>query len=151
MKQLKFYLNNNSFSDKLIAEAGISHYSGRELGYVEVLDGYILPSRTWKDVVIEGGVVDADKNYIPTSAYTEDGSCGYSFNDDNVENDKECIFLGFFLLCYGHAITDAYRKVWFLQTEKGRSLVEQGVDVVYVSSPNSKLPVWHHRLLELGG
>ena len=129
----------------------MKNFSNRTLGTTIVERGYILPSRSWRDVKVEGGIVDSSKKFVPASACYENGSCGYVFEEENVKEGSECIYLGFFLWCYGHAITDAFRKTWYLDTDEGLSLIRNGAEVVYVSAPNTAMPLWQQRLLDLGG
>ncbi len=80
------------------------------------------------------------------------GGCSYEFDLSSVEYGEKCIFLGTFHLVYGHAITDALKKLWFLNTELGSKLInDSSVDLVYITSCNNDMPQWHLRILELAG
>ena len=151
MKRLFFYLKNNKHSQFVIEEAKKNHKVNKNLSVSILEDAYVLPSRNWKDIAVEGGVIDSAGNYVLSSACYEGGSCGYAFESSKVKEGKECIFIGFFLLCYGHAITDAFRKLWYLETDEGKKIIERGAELVFISNPNTKLPVWYIRLLELAG
>ena len=148
-----FFVKEDSTANKLREVCYKSHYSNKQLGYRVIKDGYVLISRKWDEAFhLEGGVVDSNMCYIPETGYTDTGGCSYEFDLSNVENGNNCIFLGTIHPVYGHAITDALKKLWFLNTELGRKLIQDpSVDLVYITSCNDDMPQWHLRVFELAG
>lgn len=125
-----------------------NHHSDKKLGYRIIKGGYVLISRKWAEhFLLEGGIVDSSMCYIPESGYIDNGGCSYEFDSSNVESGGKCLFLGTFHTVYGHAITDALKRLWFLHTELGNSLVnDPSVDLVYITSCNVDMPQWHIKI-----
>lgn len=148
-----FFVKEDSTANKLKEVCYKSHYSNKKLGYRVIKDGYVLISRKWDEAFhLEGGVVDSDMFYIPETGYTDTGGCSYEFDLSSVEYRNKCIFLGTIHPVYGHAITDALKRLWFLNTEFGRKLIkDSSVDLVYITSCNGNMPQWHLKIFELAG
>lgn len=154
MKEIHCYIRNSESSSRLLIKAERTHYKKKELKAQVIENGYVLVSKGWDSTgrIVSGGVVDKDGRYIRDSAYSvEDVSVGYDFNGNECDKSNECIFLGFFHLCYGHAITDALKKIWYLQTEEAKTLINKGCEVVFITTSNADIPNWHLHLLELAG
>ena len=149
----ELFVKKDKNSDNIRKIIMSNHYSNKVLNYKVVENGYILICRKWTDdFLLEGGVVDSKLCYIPGTGYTDTGGCSYEFNALDVEFGRKCIFLGTFHAVYGHAITDNLKRLWFLNTELGRALIDDpSVDVVYITSNNMNLPQWHKRIFELAG
>ena len=148
-----FFVKEDSTADRLREVCYKSHYSNKKLGYRVVKEGYVLVSRKWNErFKLEGGIVDSRMCYIPETGYTDTGGCSYEFDSSNVEFGGKCIFLGTIHPVYGHAITDALKRLWFLNTDLGKKLInDSSVDFVYITSCNVDMPQWHIKILELAG
>lgn len=149
----RFFIKEDPIGNDLRESCRRSHYSDKKLGFKKIDDGYVLVSRKWdSNFKLEGGIVDANMCYIPGTGYTDTGGCSYEFDASNVESAGRCVFLGTFNICYGHAITDALKRLWFLDTEEGRNLIlDDSVDFVYITSCNDDMPQWHMKVFELAG
>lgn len=109
---------------------------------------YILP---WKPPegkrICYGGVADDNHVFIPSSGWHEMIESGYEFNENNVITcDNEAVYLGCLYYVWGHAITDNFKKVWYLleNSQKDRELV-------YITVGNTPLPQYVFELYDLIG
>lgn len=94
-----------------------------------------------------GGVADDNHVFIPSSGWHEMLESGYEFDDkDVVSRDKDAVYLGCLYHVWGHAITDNFKKVWYLfdNTPKNK-------DLVYITVGNKPLPQYVFDLFELIG
>ena len=153
MKQLSFYIKDTKHGRLLRHESMKSSFSCKVLGTTIINNGYVLLSKAWHGGQCDGGVTDADHNYISSTGYTSTAGCGYEFNDKDVELvNKKCIFIGSIHPVYGHAITDTLRKLWFLKTDKGQRFIEEeGYIVTFITTKNSELPQWQMKIFDLAG
>lgn len=82
------------------------------------------------------GVASNDGTYIHET-YVD----GYGYRDkttlelDKIE--KTAIYLGSFTTVWGHLFTDHFKRLWFLETEECRQLIESGAELVYVTVDNN--------------
>ena len=148
-----FFVKEDSTANKLREVCYKSYYSNKQLGLRVIKDGYVLISRKWDEAFhLEGGVVDSNMRYLIGTGYVDVGGCSYEFDASNVEYAGKCVFLGTFHTCYGHAITDALKKLWFLNTDEGKKLlIDHSVDLAYITDCNVDMPQWHLRIFELAG
>lgn len=81
------------------------------------------------------GVATNDGNYIHET-YVD----GYGHRDRTTHEltviEKTAIYLGSFTNVWGHLFTDHFKRLWFLETEECRQLVESGAELVYVTVDN---------------
>ena len=152
MKEVSFFINEDSNVSPILKHSALApHFSDRSLHALVVEKGYVLVSKSWHGDRCDGGVVDADLQYITSTGYFPYGGCGYDFDPESAASGNCCIFIGSFHPVYGHAITDDLRKLWFLNTEEGKRLIAEGYEVVYITTTDSKMPEWHLHILELAG
>lgn len=152
MKEVDFFISEDSkVGQNLKHSASITHFSERSLHAEVVENGYVLMSKSWHGGLCDGGVVDADLHYISSTGYTSSGGCGYDFDYSSAAYGKCCVFIGSFHPVYGHAITDALRKLWYLGTDEGKRLISEGYEVIYITTQNSEMPDWHLHILGLAG
>lgn len=150
---------NFQFIDKVLKEATekeamIERRKDVSLTFPEYDDSFVLPSKDlWVNGKCLGGVVDKDKCFVMSSAWHEGARCDkYDFTEDEVEvRDERVIYLGFLNSCWGHAITDNLKKLWFVGTESYKELIEKGYKVVYITEDNKSMPKYVWRLFELCG
>ena len=69
-----------------------------------------------------------------------------------VDSQKEiCVFLGYFVTCWGHVLTDGFKKMWFFETDICKDLIEEGVEFVYVTTKGNDILQANIEILELAG
>ena len=152
MKQISYFIKDTETGRQLRKENNYDFLSHRKLGTTVLNDGYVLLSRAWHDGGrIDGGVTDTNHNYIASTGYTSTGGCGYDFDDNTASIGDRCIFIGSIHPVYGHAITDTLRKLWFLKTAEGQRMIDEGYQVVFITTMNSELPKWQYKIFELAG
>ena len=152
-KSCRYFIREGQVAEELRKNVSSSHYIPKELGVKDVRNGYVLVSRRWnEDFLLEGGVVDSEMHYLEETGYADGGGCSYEFDVSNIEVGGKCVYLGLSHPVYGHAITDALKRLWYLSTEEGRSLVEdRNVDIIYLTGGNVEMPKWHCEILKLAG
>lgn len=119
-----------------------------DLSYISLKNATLLSSKGWDNGKLTGGILDEEGSYIISSGYTCGG--GTAYNPDNIIISEDTyIFIGYFNICWGHAITDNLSRLWFLKTDKCRYFLAKGAKIVYMTSFNSPLPEWHRELFKL--
>lgn len=108
-------------------EEGKSHLYDKPLECLDIEHGIVLPSKDWtQEGLLYGGVCDSKGNFVEESGFREGGNLPYSYDEDDVVcKDESVLFIGFFLNCYGHGITDHIKKLWFLETQEYKNLIAQ--------------------------
>ena len=101
----------------------------------------------------EGGVVTYDHSFVAnTTLHEEFTNGGYSFDETLIEKkEKDAIYIGSLFSCYGHAVTDNLKKIWFLFTEEGQRLMKQGAELICIAFQGKELAPYVFRLLFLAG
>lgn len=112
-------------------------------------NAYILPTLPQKKRI--GGVFDSDRRFVPFSAMDD---CSvqpvFQVECDEIERKNEVvIFIGTFNSIWGHALTDSLKKLWFLFTDEGQSLLEAGARIafLYLGKPDN----YTHKVLQMAG
>lgn len=127
-----------------------SHRFEKRLGYKMFDNACVAPYYSWDEsigcVIGDNGIVVKDSECLE---WKENGNC-YDFDKVVVEK-KNVIYLGFLLTVFGHSFTDNLRKLWFLNTNKCKELVENGWEMVYTTSWNRSLPVFVLEIFRLAG
>ncbi|MBQ6750231.1 MAG: glycosyltransferase family 61 protein [Bacteroidaceae bacterium] len=67
------------------------------------------------------------------------------------EERKKCVFLGYFVTCWGHILTDGFKKTWFFETEYCQQLISEGVEFVYVTTNGRDILPANLEMLHLAG
>lgn len=135
-------------------QASVKRRLDRELSCACYEEAYVLPSKDlWKDGKCFGGVVTSDNTFVEASAWHEGARCDkYEFEkNDVIDRDEVVIYLGFYNGCWGHAITDNLKKLWYLKTEECCGLLHKGAKIIYLTIDNSPQPEHVYRLFELAG
>ena len=135
-------------------EAAVHRFLDKNLSYQEFDNAYVLPSKDlWKDGKCFGGVVTKEGDFVESSAWHEGKRCDkYKFNEsDAVRRVEMAIYMGFYNPCWGHAITDNLKKLWFLETDKCKELLEQGAKLIYLTIDNQPMAQYIYRLFALAG
>jgi len=135
-------------------QASINRLVDRKLSYQEFDNAFVLPSKDlWKDGKCPGGVVTADGVFVESSAWHEGNRCcAYDFDTSLCRADsRTVIYMGFYNPCWGHAITDNLKKLWFLDTEEGHQMLDEGAVPIYITISNLPMPKYIHRLFQLAG
>lgn len=122
------------------------------LGTTNVRNAFVIMSKQWHGGILDGGVITDALEYVPQSAYVDNQSCGYEINPNEIKLKGEgCIYLGLFHTCYGHAITDTMKKLWYIETNECKQYVAQGYELIFITGKNGDLPEWNKKILELAG
>lgn len=153
MKICLDYINQEMYEETK-KESSIHRKLDVELGKEILSEAYILPNfEPWKDGKCYGGIVDADGNFKMSSAWHEGARCdAYDFDRNSVDYlDMTIVYMGILSSCWGHAITDNLKKLWYLKTDECSRYVSDGAKVVYLTIGNSEMPQYVHELLELAG
>lgn len=149
------YISRSRTAQLLREEEEKAHVLSADLQCREYAGSIVLPSKDWTpDGLLYGGAVDSDGHYISQSGYREDGSLPYAFDEhDVVEYGGEAVFIGFFLNCYGHGITDHIKKLWYLNTTEFKALkaANSQVKIIYLVEKNLPLPAWQKEIFRLAG
>ena len=126
-------------------------YHLTDIGMKEYEEAYIIPHTP--QICRFAGAADSEGNFIENSAVHENLFKGKINPIENPEYiDSEVIFIGSMHSIYGHCITDNLKKLWFLRTDKGQQIIENGGKIVYVSAWNNKeLPQFALHILTLAG
>lgn len=135
-------------------QASISRLLSKELGCNCYDNAYVLPSRDlWKEGKCFGGVVTQSGEFIESSAWHEGKRCDkYDFNPkDAVCDDSIVIYMGFYNPCWGHAITDNLKKIWYLHSPQCKELLQNGAKFIYLTIDNNSQPQYVKRLFQLAG
>lgn len=100
-----------------------------------------------------GYVVSSNHKIIQDSYIEESGNQKYNDADYEVkEDDRVVIFIcNFISSCYGHAITDGLRKLWFLNTPKYAELKNKGVSLIGLTYNQQPIPKYYYTLLRMLG
>ena len=151
-------MNTDFYVKDTISARSLKNYCQQDfkqdktLGTTEVRNAFVIMSKQWHSGILDGGIMTESMDYVPQSAYLEDNSCGYEFIPDEIELKGEgCIYLGLFHTCYGHAIIDSLKKLWYVETTECKNLIAKGYELVFITGRNGDLPYWNKRILELAG
>ena len=120
------------------------------LGYESVENGVILPWKETGDNLATGGVLQPDGQFVIASA-NEDTHLykGAETEECAVERNETVIYIGNMIPVWGHSITDNLKKIWFLKTGEGMSLLKKGVRLVYIIQFGRKIPHYMKDLLAM--
>lgn len=133
-------------------EAAVHRKLEKDLSYHVFDSAYVLPSKDlWKDGKCFGGVVTNQGKFVESSAWHEGKRCDkYAFEaTDAVCREETVIYMGFYNPCWGHAITDNLKKLWFLKTAECKQFIKDGAKLIYLTIDNQSMPSYIHRLFEL--
>lgn len=127
-----------------------THRFEKKLGCKVYKNAYVAPFVQWDESI--GCVIDEKGEAVKDSECLEwkENECYYQLGKTVCEH-KKVIFLGFILVGFGHSYTDDLRKLWFLETEECKSLIEKGVELVYTTSYNEPLPEGVLQVFRLAG
>ena len=141
-----------SSSMKDILAPGIcnNHHINRELSFIKVKKGYVLPFLHWEKSI--GGIANSNGEAIK------------DFNDPNMKESfspfkdvspscrkEKAIYLGYLIDCFGHSFTDNLRKLWFLKTKECEDAVNEGYIFVYTTLFNQELPNYAREIIKYSG
>ena len=128
------------------------HLRNRKLKAGIYSNSYILPYNLLGTPCL-GGVSLGDGRYVKDSTWTEwDDLTAYGFNKSNVEYvDRTAIYIGVMMSIFGHTITDNLKKLWFLQSEEGKKLLEGETDVLCITYMAQTLSPQVFEILQYAG
>lgn len=128
-------------------------HSARRLTATEYRNCHVLTRRLVPgDWHITGGVVTAEGEYVEGSGFHEIVGAAYPFRHEAAAaHTRPAIYLGVLHDCWGHVIADGIKRLWFLHTPEGKTLLREGADVVYATLSGKPLPEYALDVLKLGG
>ena len=117
-----------------------------KLSYTILDNAYITPSierdRRW----YSGGIVSSNGEFQQSSAWHEGCLSGYAFDSRDAQYRYEkVIYIGCLYHIWGHAITDNFKKIWYLKD------TYQNKKLVYITVNNAPLPSYVYELFKLAG
>ena len=112
------YLYSKDVAQEIFSK---NYFSDNKLHFRIVEHGTILPHKhmyvngqwTWGF----GGIVDSKNNFIKGSFVGEDGGAVYTPMEEVQHSNKTVVYLGLLYPVWGHAITDNFRRIWFLKSD----------------------------------
>lgn len=120
-------------------------------------NGCILPCRHKQGEKLtvysyDGGVIDGDGNFVTASMLHEQPcNVGGAYETVLKTEHSIVIYVGYLLNEWGNCLTDGLKKLWFLRTEEGRKLIDEGAKVAFVTMHNTHLPAHQAELWRLAG
>ena len=131
MKEKQHFLYSETYYARDLAR---NCFSDRELGVSRYRDAYLLPTRS--GLADEGGVLDADGNYLAATGLHRGLGGKYPFSAREVSRSAETvIYIGMLCPIWGHCVTDHLRRLWFFFTEEYKKKYA-GCRVVYLPMKN---------------
>lgn len=110
-------------------EAGFAFFSDRKLSVAAYDAALVLPG-----CAQGGGVIDAEGGLVKCSVVQNGWPKGglYVFPEKEVV-DEEVVYLGMFYSCWGHAITDNLKHLWFLTSPEVDARIKR-IKFVYTTT-----------------
>lgn len=131
---------------KLIARLQKDYKWTNILKQTTLNEAYILPWNNNPKKIIGGGIVSFQGEFQQSSAWHEGCPSGYTFDSQEVQYRNECVvYIGCLYHIWGHAITDNFKKIWYLYN------IKQNPKLVYITVNNTPLPPYVYELFELAG
>lgn len=122
------------------------------LSYETVREGLILPFIIGGLFDAMGGVERKDGSFVKSSVFDwrMHGDYPHPFA---VERNEKVIFIASIHYCWGHLITDAIKRLWFIHTKEYTRLKSEGYRLAYISYPDirGKDYAYIHRIFQLCG
>lgn len=130
------YLSKDSST--LFAEYSGERLKSKVLKCCCYTNAYIVPNLDG----IGEGVYTSEGCYVRDTSV--DGRGGNIFKGEGIHSIESAIYLGCLCNTWGHCFTNHLGRLWFLETEMFRDLLEKGVPVYIITHRNQKLEkyVW---------
>lgn len=145
-----YYLRNPK---RMMKRDAVERCLDLELSYKRYEDVTILPYKVQqKPLRFLGGIQDHQGQFILSSGWDPVHSGAYDV-DHSIEKahvDK-AIYIGVLYHVWGHCLMEDISRLWFLKTEEGRRLLEEGYRVVYCGLRNQTPPQHVRELFLLAG
>lgn len=143
----KNYLSPNN--KKSFLNRNYEVFSHKKLYAPIYKNAYILPHKETDDPYhIYAGVVTEKGDFLDESGFHENIGKGYSFSDKDIKTIDSCIYLGVLDNCWGHVITDAIKKVWYVRKS---TLTRRDIIYTYTTRFNKPLAIHTIEILSLAG
>lgn len=146
---MKYNLNHiakTAVKAEIEEQLNSTHFLQKSLSHQIIKKGVLLPSLDYdKKGLLPGGIIDAEGKYIESSAFAEGRCKPYLLKDTPSVRPEKVLFIGFFLNCYGHGITDNIKKLWWLKQNKWEGRI------IYITERNAILPKWQIEIFRLAG
>lgn len=121
--------------------------SNKTLNVALYKNAYILPYKETNDPNhIYAGVITENGEYLDESAFHEHIGKAYLFSPNDISSINSCIYLGVIDNCWGHVITDAIKKTWYIN----KFNIKDGI-FVYTTRYNKPLANHTLEILSLAG
>lgn len=122
------------------------------LSFEVVQQGIVLPFVIGGLFDAMGGVERKDGSFVKSSVFDWRMHGDYPYKEV-IERNEKVIFIASIHHCWGHVITDAIKRLWFIHTEEYDKLKSKGYRLAYISYPDiqGENYTYIHRVLELCG
>ena len=101
---------------------------------------------------LDAGVLDREGKTIPEGAFAEFRTVQSPTEGVDIQHsDETVIYLGILHNVWGHCLTDALKKIWFLHTEACQKLLAEGAKLVYLLPNQEELRPYALQLYMLAG
>lgn len=145
MKYNLNYIAGTIIKTKIEEESQKSHFYSGKLSHKIITKGIVLPSLDYdEEGILPGGIIDKG-DFVESSAYAEYCCKTYPLTELPVTISKKVLFIGFFLNCYGHGITDNIKKLWWLKQNTWDG------PIIYICERNKPLSQWQIEIFRLAG
>jgi hypothetical protein len=132
--------------EEIKAETAAKKLSDRKLFATCYNNAVLVPSKRF----IDAGVLDEAGKTIAEGAFLESCKVRHILPTEEVTyRDEVVIYLGILHNVWGHCLTDAFKKVWFLHTEECRQWLTEGAKLVFLLPDNEGLRNYAKHLYEL--
>lgn len=136
-----------ALAKQTVFEAEFGYFSDRRLGVPAYDSALVLPG-----TARGGGVIGSDGKLVDCSVVQNGWPKGGFYESGPVESlDEEVVYLGMFYSCWGHAITDNLKHLWFLASSEVDARIKRLKFVYTTTHIGPDLPRNFLRLLELLG
>ena len=132
--------------EEIKAETAEKKLSDKRLSATCYNNAALVPSNRF----IDAGVLDEAGKTIAEGAFLESCKVRHILPAEEVTyRDEVVIYLGILHNVWGHCLTDAFKKVWFLQTEDCHQWLSRGAKLVFLLPDNDELRNYARHLYEL--
>lgn len=116
----------------------------------ELLQAIIINRRVKKKLLVKAYSNAIIETLGEAHALITEDDAKYQTTEIEVEKNT-CVFLGYFVSCWGHILTDGFKKMWFFETDECKRLISKGIDFVYVTTKGRDILPANIEMLQMAG